>query len=91
MVNTYRDELQRVFEHLQIEREQIRPMLDLARPELLEEWDRMERQWEGFQSRGARALCAPDSGGIDIEERALLKQMGEALRQGYQRIRRQLQ
>ena len=88
MANSYRDELQRLIEQLQVERDQIRLRLHLARAELRDEWDKTERQWDGFRQKSDRVLMELDQTGVEVK--ATLKQLGEELKEGYRRIRRQL-
>lgn len=88
MANRYRDELLRLIEQLQVERDQIRLRLHLAKAELRDEWVKAERQWDGFRQKSDRALQEFDEAGI--ETKATLKQLGEELKEGYRRIRRQL-
>lgn len=88
MANSYREELQRLIEQLQVERDQIRLRLHLAKAELRDDWVKAERQWEGFRQKSDRVLLELDQTGVEVK--TTLKQLGEELKEGYRRIRRQL-
>lgn len=88
MANSYREELQRLIEQLQVERDQIRLRLHLAKSELRDDWAKAERQWEGFRQKSDRVLMELDQTGVEVK--TTLKQLGEELKEGYRRIRRQL-
>jgi thioesterase domain-containing protein len=88
MANNYREELQRLIEQLQVERDQINVKLHLAKAELRDEWAKVERQWDGFRQKSERVFQQFDH--VEVEVKTTLKQLGEELKESYRRIRRQL-
>jgi hypothetical protein len=80
-----RDELRVLRDKLALERDELRLQLHLARAELREEFDAVERKWEHFQTKASAVAESAGEGGREIAAAAGL--LGEELGEAYRRIR----
>jgi seryl-tRNA synthetase len=90
-VNTMTDlkrELQTLGEELRQGRDELRLEIALAKAEIRDDWDELEKQWHDFsrklKSAGHEAAESSDDVGI------ALAALGKELQKGYQRIRKAL-
>ncbi len=80
-----RDELRILRDKLALERDELRLQLHLARAELREEFETVERKWENFEARTLAVAKSAGDSSRDVASAAGL--VGEELREAYRRIR----
>ncbi len=81
-----REELKKLEDALQRQRDELSLKLHLAKADARDEWEKLERKWSEAQAKFAQVQKAAgeSSGGIE----AAAKLLGEELLKGYERIRR---
>lgn len=81
-------ELQTLSDELRQSRDELRLKMALAKAEIRDEWDELEKQWHDFsrklKSAGHEAAESSDDVGI------ALAAVGKELQKGYQRVRKAL-
>ena len=80
----YQDLLQR----LKTERDEIHVRMHLAGNEVRDEWQELEKRWDQLQLKGERVKEAAGDSADDVA--VAIRQLGDELKQGYQRIKRSL-
>ncbi|MEX2476484.1 hypothetical protein [Marinobacter sp.] len=82
------DDLKKLSEKIRQYRDEARVQLHLAREDVKDEWDDLEKDWEKFRSRLDSVLH--DTEDATQEARQTAKRLGEEVRAGYERIRDRL-
>jgi DNA-binding transcriptional MerR regulator len=82
------EKIEALLEDLKQQRDELRLQMHLAKAEAQEEWDKLEDKWEDIRPKlevvkGHTAEASREAWGA-------LEQAGEAIKKGYQRIRRDL-
>lgn len=82
------EKIEDMFEELKQQRDELRVQIHLANAEAKEQWQKLENKWDEIEPK-------LDMVGSDISKTAddvwgALGLMGEAIRDGYQRIKRNL-
>lgn len=85
MANEKPDEL---FEDLKRQRDELRVQIHLASAEARDRWEKLEDKWNEIKPKLDQA--ARDAGKTGSEVLSALALAGEAIRQGYHRIRQDL-
>jgi len=85
---TIQDELKKLSEKIRQYRDEARLQLHLAREEIKDEWDDLEQDLERFRNKLDQILH--NAGDVTQEARQTARQLGENLKNGYQRIRDKL-
>ncbi|RME35055.1 MAG: hypothetical protein D6786_03090 [Gammaproteobacteria bacterium] len=78
-------DLDKLLEKVKEERDELRVRMHLASLELKEEWDRIEKQWQQFESRTEGALREATESASEAANR-----LGEELRETYRSFREKL-
>lgn len=84
----YKDQIAEIMAHLRQERDELNVQLHLAKAEVKEDWDELEKQWDNFKLRSEKVAAAADSSADDIGE--ALQILGDELKAGYEKIRRSI-
>lgn len=71
---------------LRTERDELKVQMHLAKAEAREEWDKMERRFDEFQTKARAAQDEAGDAAKDVG--AAAKQLGEEIAEAYQRIRK---
>ena len=83
-----KEDIEQVMGKLKAQRDELRVQMHLAKAEVKEEWDELERKWEHVESRLEKVGHeAKDSAG---EVGAALSTVAEEIGSAYQRIKRSL-
>jgi len=82
------DDLKKLAEKIRQYRDEARVQLHLAREDVKDEWDDLEKDWEVFRTRLENLLH--DTEDATHEARQTAQRLGEEVRMGYQRIRDRL-
>lgn len=77
-----------LWERIKTERDELRVRMHLARADLKDEWEEVEKKWESAQDRLEEAF--EDAGEAAREVQATLKIVGEEIADTYSRIRKRL-
>lgn len=85
---TIQDELRKLSEKIRQYRDEARLQLHLAREDVKDEWDDLEQDLERFRSKLEQILH--NAGEVSQEARQTARQLGEDLKNGYQKIRDKL-
>jgi uncharacterized protein (DUF342 family) len=82
------EKIEEMFEDLKQQRDELRVRVHLAKAEAKEEWDKLEDSWENIQPK----LDKVKGHTVEASKEAwsALELAGEAIKKGYQRIRRDL-
>jgi predicted nuclease with TOPRIM domain len=78
-------ELHELVEDLKTHRDELRVRLHLAKAEVRDEWERLEREWEHL--RGRMEAMGREAGRTSEDVAAALHLAADDLRKGYQRVR----
>ena len=81
-----REELKRLEDSLQQQRDELRVRLHLAKADAKDEWESIEQKWSAAQIKFEQARHAADESMGEIETAARL--LGDEIRKGYERIRK---
>jgi hypothetical protein len=80
-----RVELQKLLEELRAEREHLAVKMNLAKAEVRDEWEELERKWEHLRARGAQITeTLGDTGGEVMDD---LQMAGVDIKEGYRRLK----
>lgn len=80
-----KSEVDRLADDLKQIRDELRVQIHLAAADVRDEWEQLEKKWDGFRGRvDAIGRVAEDAAG-DVGE--ALEQLGGELKKGYERIR----
>ncbi len=84
----WKDELAEKVEHLKQLRDELRVQMHLAKADARDEFDELEKKWEGVQSqlKDVGAASSEAMEGVAEAGKLLLEEIGE----GYKRIRKAL-
>jgi len=80
------EELNELAATLQQARDELRVDMHLAKAEIREDWEELEKQWEHFRQKMHRVGHEAAEAGEDVAEATSL--LGAELKKGYQRIRK---
>lgn len=83
-----KDELKRIRETVDRQRDEIRLQLHLARQDAKDEWDDLEEQWDRFRNTLEQILRDTEESSQETRQHAL--KMGDELKQHYERLRKKL-
>lgn len=84
-MTTAREELDKVLDQLKEQRDHIRVQLHLARAEVRDEWEVLEKRWEHL--RAEMAVVGREAGHAARDVGAAMQLVAQELKQGYDRIR----
>lgn len=84
-----KDELRRIAETVQRQRDEIRLQLHLARQDVKDEWDDLEDYWDRFRHR-LDEIVRRNENETTPESRRTARQMGQELKEHYERLRERL-
>lgn len=84
----FQDELKQLSEKVKQYRDEARVKLHLARQDVKDEWDDLEKDMDRF--RGKLDGLWHDAGDASKEARETAHKLGEDLKEGYQKIRNKL-
>lgn len=82
------DELKKLSEKIKQYRDEARVQVHLAREDVKDEWDDLEKDWERFRSKLDHILH--DAEDVSKEALQTAHKLGEDLRTGYQNIRNRM-
>ena len=82
------EELKTLTETLQQQRDEINIQLHLAKEEIKEEWEALEKSWEQFLTKVGTISKEADEARKDITTAA--KELGHQIKEGYARIKSQI-
>lgn len=82
------ESVEKLFAGLKEQRDELRLQMHLAKADLKEEWEGLERKWEHVESRLDAAGHEAKESAEDVG--AALAQVGEEIGQAYKRIKRSL-
>lgn len=85
---TIGQDIDRMVEKVRQQRDELKLQAHLFGAETRDEWDKVEGQWQNFQSRAKQVGVAGSAAGEDIG--AALKNLGQEMLEGYRKIRRTL-
>ena len=83
-----REEIEKLFQQLERQRDELQVKMSLAKLEAREEWDKLEKKWERLRanSRPVREELGATAGNVG----AALRMAAEEIRDGYARLRKLL-
>lgn len=81
-------ELKQLLETLQQERDELKVKMHLAKLDLQDEWEKIEKKWPEFQSRAEEIV----EGTKDVADEVVdsVKVVGEEIKATYERIRQRI-
>lgn len=82
------EKLEDLFEDLKQQRDELRVQMHLAKTEAKQEWDKLEDKWEDIRPKLDK--IKDHTTDASKEAWSALELAGEAIKKGYQRIRRDL-
>ena len=82
------EELHELSDALKQARDELRVDMHLAKAEIRDDWEELERQWEHFRQKMQRVGHEAAEAGEDVGEATSL--LGSELKKGYQRIRKSM-
>ncbi|WP_166264271.1 hypothetical protein [Marinobacter caseinilyticus] len=85
---TLKDELQKLSEAIRQYRDEIRVQLHLAKEDVKDEWDDLEVHWERFRQKLDDIVH--DAEESSQEARANAREIGDELKQSYERLKKRL-
>lgn len=85
---SFQDDLKQLSEKVKQYRDEARVQIHLAREDVKDEWDDLEKDWERF--RGKLDGLLHDAEDASKEARQTAHKLGEDLKSGYQNIRNRL-
>ncbi len=84
-----REEMSALLAKLRTERDELRLRMHLARAEVRDEWEKVERKWAHIEQKAPDVATSAGAATRDVA--AAAKLLGEEIRHGYQRIREALE
>ncbi len=84
-MSTIKQEYNELVKNLETQRDEINVQMHLAKAELRDEWQGIEKKWQHFKAKSDRVLKQADSSAEEIGE--TLHELGQELKQGYKRIK----
>ncbi|MGM0766936.1 MAG: hypothetical protein ACQEV6_02800 [Pseudomonadota bacterium] len=84
----FQDDLKKLAERIRQYRDEARVQLHLAREDVKDEWDDLEKDWEKFRTKLDSVMHDAEDASQDAKQTA--QRLGEEVRAGYQRIRDRL-
>ncbi|WP_141096235.1 hypothetical protein [Lacimicrobium sp. SS2-24] len=88
MMNFETKQLQETIEDLKRHRDEINVQMHLARAEMRDEWNGLEKKWDALQSRFS--AIKKDTGESSKEVRAALSLLTEEVGEAYKRFKKRL-
>ncbi|SFR52276.1 hypothetical protein SAMN05216203_1113 [Marinobacter daqiaonensis] len=85
---TMKDDLNKLSETVKQYRDELRVQLHLAKQDVQDEWDDLDRYWDQFRHKLDEIRHSSD--GVTQDTRDTAHKLGEDLREGYERIRKRL-
>ncbi len=85
---SFQEELKKLSEKIKQYRDEARVQLHLAREDVKDEWDDLEKDWERFRGKLDQILRDAEDAGKEARQTA--QKLGEDLKTGYQNIRNKL-
>ena len=85
---SFQDELKKLSEKIKQYRDEARVQVHLAREDVKDEWDDLEKDWERVRSKLDDILHNTED--ASKEARQTAHKLGEDLRTGYQKIRNRM-
>lgn len=82
------EKIDALFEDLKQQRDELRLQIHLGKTEAQQEWDKLEDKWEDIRPK--LEVVKDHTTEASREVWGALEQAGEAIKKGYQRIRRDL-
>ncbi|MBB5322089.1 hypothetical protein [Marinobacter oulmenensis] len=82
------DEFNKLSEKVKQYRDEARVQMHLAREDVKDEWEDLEKDWERFRNKMDHILHGTQDAGHEARETA--RKLGEDLKTGYQNIRKKL-
>lgn len=83
-----REEIEKLVQHLERQRDELRVKMSLAKLEAREEWEKLEKQLEQLKAKAPQ--IREDLGATASGVGAALKKAAEEIRDGYARLRKRL-
>lgn len=83
-----REELNKLAETIRQHRDEIRVQLHLAKEDVKDEWDDLEKHWERFRRKLDDVIH--DAEEASRETRTNARQMGNELKDSYERLKKRL-
>ena len=84
-----KDDLQAIIEELKTQRDILALKMHLAKADVKDEWQELEKKWQHFSARSEQIKHEVQETASDIGED--LKHLADDLKEGYSRIKRSLQ
>jgi len=88
-VSEPQDDFDEFLDMLRQQRDELRVQMHLAKAEAKEEWEKVDKQWQGLKQRTGGAQDELKAGGENILAAARL--LGEEVQQGLARVRKILE
>jgi hypothetical protein len=83
-----KQELRELFDKLATQRDELRVRMHLARAEVRDQWEQLEKQWE--HARARLEVIGREAGDAAGDVGSALRLVAEELRKGYERVRKLL-
>ena len=80
-----KEQAERVLEDLKTERDHLAVKMHLAKAEIRDEWETLEKKWDNLRARTAQLSEAIGDAGEEVGDD--LKIAGEDLKEGYRRLK----
>ncbi len=84
-VRSIKVEISEALDKLKYERDELELQMHLAKAEARDEWERLEKKWNHFQSKAASVSDAASEASKDVATATHV--LADELKHGYQRIR----
>jgi hypothetical protein len=88
LIMSSKEDIEQVLAKLKAQRDELRVQMHLAKAELKDEWDELERKWEHVEGRLEKAGHEAKDSADDVG--AALSTVAEEIGSAYQRIKRSL-
>ena len=85
---TLKDDMKELSQTLQRYRDEVRVQLHLARQDVKDEWDDLDVYWQRFRSKVDDIVH--DAEDTSQEARQSVRELGDELRKGYERLSKRL-
>lgn len=82
----FKEQITEMMENLKQERDEIAVQLHLAKADIKDDWEELEKQWDNFKLRSEKVADAADASADDIGE--ALKLLGDEIKAGYEKVRK---
>ncbi|MFV1996377.1 MAG: hypothetical protein ACC641_00060 [Acidiferrobacterales bacterium] len=83
-----KDDIKEILDNLKQQRDELRVKMHLAAADAKDEWDLLEKKWDRFEGKAKQVGDEAKEASRDIWDAT--KALGAEIREGYERIRKQL-